>query len=113
MKPLHLTAAEKAEIVEFLKALNGEGWQAVDRAEVVTQMNRRYFIYTAGAALGAGCNRNRKRSVAVIPKGSAHLFWQSVHAGAVKCARERNADVIGTVPRPRSTTRPNCRLSTP
>jgi cytochrome c peroxidase len=27
MKPLHLTRDEKAELVEFLKALNGEGWQ--------------------------------------------------------------------------------------
>lgn len=27
MKPLHLTAKEKAELVAFLKALNGEGWQ--------------------------------------------------------------------------------------
>jgi cytochrome c peroxidase len=29
VKPLHLTAAEKSELVEFLKALSGEGWQNV------------------------------------------------------------------------------------
>lgn len=28
MKPLKLTAAQKTDLVEFLKALNGEGWQA-------------------------------------------------------------------------------------
>lgn len=28
MKPLKLTAAEKKDLVEFLKAFNGEGWQA-------------------------------------------------------------------------------------
>ena len=28
MKPLHLTATEKKDLVEFLKSLNGEGWQA-------------------------------------------------------------------------------------
>lgn len=28
MKPLKLTAGEKKDLVEFLKALNGEGWQA-------------------------------------------------------------------------------------
>lgn len=28
MKPLKLTAEEKKDLVEFLKALNGEGWQA-------------------------------------------------------------------------------------
>jgi cytochrome c peroxidase len=29
MKPLNLTAQEKADLVEFLKALNGEGWQTI------------------------------------------------------------------------------------
>jgi ribose transport system substrate-binding protein len=29
-------------------------------------------------------------TVAVIPKGTALVFWQSVHAGAVKAARETN-----------------------
>jgi cytochrome c peroxidase len=29
VKPLHLTAAEKSELVAFLKALSGEGWQNV------------------------------------------------------------------------------------
>jgi hypothetical protein len=28
MKPLKLSAGEKKDLVEFLKALNGEGWQA-------------------------------------------------------------------------------------
>jgi ribose transport system substrate-binding protein len=30
----------------------------------------------------AGCNRQHKREIAVIPKGTAHVFWQTVHAGA-------------------------------
>jgi cytochrome c peroxidase len=29
VKPLHLTGAEKSELVAFLKALSGEGWQGV------------------------------------------------------------------------------------
>ena len=63
-------------------------------------MNRRRFVWTAaaGAAGFVGCAKNRKRQIAVIPKGSAHWFWQSVHAGAVKCARERNAEVIWNGP---------------
>ena len=62
-------------------------------------MKRREFL-AAGAALAAAssCGRNHKRQIAVIPKGSAHLFWQSVHAGAVKCARENNAEVIWNGP---------------
>ena len=29
--------------------------------------------------------------IAVIPKGTTHEFWKSVHAGAVKAERELNA----------------------
>lgn len=29
IKPLHLTAQEKKDLVEFLKSLNGEGWQKI------------------------------------------------------------------------------------
>jgi ribose transport system substrate-binding protein len=32
--------------------------------------------------------------VAVIPKGTTHEFWKSVHAGAVKAGRELDVDVI-------------------
>ena len=29
IKPLRLTAQEKKDLVEFLKSLNGEGWQKI------------------------------------------------------------------------------------
>ena len=45
-----------------------------------------------------GCNREHKRVIAVIPKGSSHLFWQSVHAGAVKAAREKGVDIVWNGP---------------
>ncbi len=32
--------------------------------------------------------------VAVIPKGTTHIFWKSIHAGAEKAGRETGADVI-------------------
>src|SRR6476619_4992340 len=39
-----------------------------------------------------GCNRSKtggkKLSIAVIPKGTSHEFWKSIHAGAIKAARE-------------------------
>ncbi len=44
------------------------------------------------------CNRDTRKRIAVIPKGQAHLFWQSVHAGAVSAARETNVDVIWNGP---------------
>ncbi len=30
----------------------------------------------------------KETTIAVIPKGTTHVFWQSVHAGAVKASRE-------------------------
>lgn len=45
-----------------------------------------------------GCNRERKRTIAVIPKGNANMFWQSVHAGAVAAAREANVGIIWNGP---------------
>src|SRR5262249_61607590 len=33
-------------------------------------------------------------SVAVIPKGTSHVFWQSIHAGAEKAARELGVTAI-------------------
>jgi ribose transport system substrate-binding protein len=33
-------------------------------------------------------------TIAVIPKGTSHVFWQSIHAGAEKAAREAGATII-------------------
>src|ERR1700731_4419467 len=46
----------------------------------------------------AGCNRDHRKVIAVIPKGNSDLFWQSVHAGAVKAARETGVDVLWNGP---------------
>ena len=58
------------------------------------------FCSTAALAalLLTACNREHKRVIAVIPKGNADLFWQSVHAGAVKAAREKGAEVLWNGP---------------
>src|SRR5207247_8556480 len=48
--------------------------------------------------LASGCGKQDKKRIAVIPKGRAHLFWQSVHAGAVAAARESNVDIIWNGP---------------
>lgn len=60
---------------------------------------RLYFGLAAVAfLLLAGCNRDHKKVIAVIPKGNADLFWQSVHAGAVKAARETGVEVLWNGP---------------
>lgn len=41
----------------------------------------------------SGCNRNQKKVIGVVPKGRAHVFWQSVHAGAAKAAQESGVEI--------------------
>ncbi len=44
---------------------------------------------------GSSGNGQKKYRIAVIPKGTAHEFWKSVHAGALQAAKERgNAEII-------------------
>src|SRR4249920_1458238 len=54
------------------------------------------FVFLA--FLSIGCNRDTRKRIAVIPKGQAHLFWQSVHAGAVAAARETGVDIVWNGP---------------
>lgn len=46
------------------------------------------------ALAAASCNRQTQRRIAVIPKGTAHVFWQSVHAGAVAAGREMHVEIL-------------------
>jgi len=47
----------------------------------------------------AGCGRQpAARTIGVVPKGRAHFFWQSVHAGAEKAAREAGVRILWNGP---------------
>ena len=37
---------------------------------------------------GDTTNNSKKLTIAVIPKGTTHEFWKSIHAGAIKASRE-------------------------
>ena len=68
-------------------------------------MRRRPLLSLGLASLLAACSRTSgsagesepkapaRLRIAVIPKGTTHEFWKSVHAGAVKAARELDVDV--------------------
>jgi ribose transport system substrate-binding protein len=47
-----------------------------------------------GSAPAADSKATAKRRIAVIPKGTTHEFWKSIHAGAVKAGRDHNAEII-------------------
>jgi ribose transport system substrate-binding protein len=68
---------------------------------------RRFTVLLSALALACGvaCNKSAgtssdggavatKPRIAVIPKGTTHEFWKSVHAGAVKAAGEANVDIV-------------------
>lgn len=49
------------------------------------------------AALLFACSgepKSTRTTIAVIPKGTTHEFWKSIHAGAVKAGRELDVEVI-------------------
>jgi ribose transport system substrate-binding protein len=56
----------------------------------------RSSLVVAVALLGiaSGCKRRTVEAIAVVPKGTSHEFWKSVHAGAVKAARETGVEII-------------------
>jgi ribose transport system substrate-binding protein len=59
-------------------------------------------VLTSGVACGRSQSRaaatstadSTPRRIAVIPKGTTHEFWKSIHAGAVKAARAGGAEII-------------------
>jgi ribose transport system substrate-binding protein len=63
-------------------------------------MMNRYVnaLAIASALLASACgNRpssSNKTTIAVIPKGTSHMYWQSIHAGANQAAQELGVDVI-------------------
>ena len=51
-------------------------------------------ILTLMLALGCGERQSGRMTIAVIPKGTTHEFWKSIHAGARKAAMELSIDII-------------------
>lgn len=60
-------------------------------------MRRRDFACLLPASFAA-CNRAKKLRIAVIPKSTAHLFWVSVHAGALAAAKKYDAEILWNGP---------------
>jgi ribose transport system substrate-binding protein len=50
-------------------------------------------LVTAGCG-GPAADANRKLQIAVIPKGTTHEFWKSVHHGAARAAKELDVEII-------------------
>ncbi len=54
----------------------------------------RFYLAAALVIMLSGCNREHQTTIGVIPKASADIFWQSVHAGAVKGSWDNHVNII-------------------
>src|SRR6185503_14752180 len=62
-------------------------------------MMRKFIFLLVMLSLVAACtksngptpNAKKKLTIAVIPKGTTHEFWKSIHAGSIKAANELTA----------------------
>jgi ribose transport system substrate-binding protein len=52
------------------------------------------FACRRGATRASDDGGPARLRIAVVPKGTTHEFWKSVHAGAIKAAREFDVDVV-------------------
>jgi len=48
--------------------------------------------------LVTGCGRGKERTIAVVPKGTSHVFWVSVEAGARAAGKEFHATILWSGP---------------
>lgn len=51
-------------------------------------------FYISGCGKKDSPNENRRLTIAVIPKGTIHEFWKTVHAGAEQAGQEFGVDII-------------------
>jgi ribose transport system substrate-binding protein len=64
-------------------------------------MKPRWLLALSLAALAAGCSRPARparTTIAVVPKGQVHVFWQSVRAGAEAAAKEAGVEMVWSAP---------------
>jgi len=55
--------------------------------------NRRTWLFTAAGALLAACNRSNRKTIAVIPKGTSHVFWVAVESGTVAAGKDFKVNI--------------------
>src|SRR5207245_8863529 len=64
---------------------------------VIVRRSLRFLLVIATTISALHCSRPNQPgtlTIAVIPKGTTHVFWQSIHAGAAKAAKELGVSII-------------------
>jgi ribose transport system substrate-binding protein len=58
----------------------------------------RHSVCVLACLLLTACQGSKKKVIAVVPKGTSHLFWQSVQAGAIAAGRDLGVEVLWNGP---------------
>ena len=61
-------------------------------------MRSAILLAALAIALSACRQQTQRPVIGVVPKGANHLFWQTVHAGAIKAALEYDLDIEWNAP---------------
>ncbi len=61
-------------------------------------MRRSAALAACVLLLAVGCEKRKKKVIAVIPKATSHLFWVSVEAGARAAGKDLNVEVLWNGP---------------
>jgi ribose transport system substrate-binding protein len=59
-------------------------------------MKKLILLLASAVVIATACggeSKSERVNIAVIPKGTSHAFWQSVHAGARRAAKELDVDI--------------------
>src|SRR5437867_13170382 len=62
------------------------------------KMIRRAATVLLACFLLASCQSSKKKVIAVVPKGTAHIFWQTVQAGAIAAGRDLGVEIVWNGP---------------
>src|SRR5258705_8119586 len=54
-------------------------------------------VIFAGLAFSS-CQDSKKKVIAVVPKGTSHIFWQTVQAGSIAAGREFGVEIVWNGP---------------
>ena len=57
-------------------------------------LDRRTCVAILGGSLAASCRRDTRKVIAVIPKGTSHVFWVNVQQGALDAGKEFGVEVL-------------------
>src|SRR5882724_12001874 len=95
-----MTAVYVPSIRQATRCGWANGWAvfAPTGGKLITVMNRHLLAGVLACALLTSCHGSRKKVIAVIPKGTSHLFWQTVQAGAIAAGRDLGVEVLWNGP---------------